>query len=354
MPAHGSDANHCDEPATLEPLAEDGPVQNVTSEEEVSESKIEGSLEDTMYRSTLALLIKGKVRGYVDAEQLSWLFHAMFGWLDVTPENVDHWVKIIRDQGIEWRDGPVHGDLQRHVAAYHSLTKDLLRSLRAVTSEASAHAFSIHAALKVRTADAETPDFNPGEFYDGFRQATIVTSDNDVAKLDKERRAIDAASEELSDELTTRLRTARASADQVAEGVIWKVRENMQAYVQADADALNERFNYEIWRIRAVANLGSALGVVAPSQPLDPSIRRKTDNTFRSNVTFWTYTNWVHKYAKVHRGSCSHCNDGRGSHGAVHSHAGQWVGPFDHVGEALQAGEATGWLVTTCSFCAPG
>lgn len=87
---------------------------------------------------------------------------------------------------------------------------------------------------------------------------------------------------------------------------------------------------------------------------LDANKELKKVNPHPSGVTFWTYTNWVHKYAKVHRGSCAHCNDGRGSHGAANSNAGEWVGPFNHVGEALQAGDATGWEVTICSFCAPG
>jgi hypothetical protein len=65
-------------------------------------------------------------------------------------------------------------------------------------------------------------------------------------------------------------------------------------------------------------------------------------------TAFWTYENYVHKYARVHRGDCSHCNDGRGSHNAVGSHAGRWIGPFADFSHASGASE---YECSPCSFC---
>ena len=71
-------------------------------------------------------------------------------------------------------------------------------------------------------------------------------------------------------------------------------------------------------------------------------------------MSFYTYENWVHRYARVHRGECSHCNQGHGSHAAVNSHAGQWHGAFGSYAEARDAGSNTGFEVTDCRVCAPG
>lgn len=65
---------------------------------------------------------------------------------------------------------------------------------------------------------------------------------------------------------------------------------------------------------------------------------------------FWTYENWVHKYARVHVADCSHCNDGRGTHGADKSHAGQWLGPFADFGAAIRSTE---FEAAPCGHCTP-
>jgi hypothetical protein len=65
---------------------------------------------------------------------------------------------------------------------------------------------------------------------------------------------------------------------------------------------------------------------------------------------YWTYENWVHKYARVHRAECAHCNDGQGSHDVVDSRAGQWLGPFDQFGQALIA---SAYETQPCGHCSP-
>ena len=65
---------------------------------------------------------------------------------------------------------------------------------------------------------------------------------------------------------------------------------------------------------------------------------------------YWTYENWVHKYARVHRADCAHCNDGRGSHGADLSHAGRWLGPYEQFVSASRASE---YEALPCGHCSP-
>jgi len=65
---------------------------------------------------------------------------------------------------------------------------------------------------------------------------------------------------------------------------------------------------------------------------------------------FWTYENWVHKYARVHYASCAFCNNGSGIHDADQSQAGQWLGPFERFGDAVTASQ---YEPTPCGFCAP-
>jgi hypothetical protein len=69
-------------------------------------------------------------------------------------------------------------------------------------------------------------------------------------------------------------------------------------------------------------------------------------------VRYWIYENWVHKYARVHRADCSHCNDGRGTHAAADSQAGRWLDFADY--RAARRGAAqTGYEVSDCRVCAP-
>lgn len=65
---------------------------------------------------------------------------------------------------------------------------------------------------------------------------------------------------------------------------------------------------------------------------------------------YWTYENSVHKYSKVHRAECSHCKDGRGTHDAVESHAGRWLGPFEAYGQAVSASK---YEAESCGHCSP-
>jgi hypothetical protein len=73
-----------------------------------------------------------------------------------------------------------------------------------------------------------------------------------------------------------------------------------------------------------------------------------------SAETFWVYDNRVHNYAAVHHGSCTHCQEGRGTHGAGATPNSQWLGPFGRLGDAMKRAEQTGRRhVRRCGTCSP-
>jgi hypothetical protein len=51
-------------------------------------------------------------------------------------------------------------------------------------------------------------------------------------------------------------------------------------------------------------------------------------------MQYWIYENWTHERARLHIGSCSHCNEGKGSQASSSVRNGQWHGPFDNLSEA--------------------
>lgn len=53
----------------------------------------------------------------------------------------------------------------------------------------------------------------------------------------------------------------------------------------------------------------------------------------QSEQKYYVYENWVaegHK-VRIHRASCSFCNNGRGIHNTDSTRNGRWHGPFSYV-----------------------
>jgi len=65
---------------------------------------------------------------------------------------------------------------------------------------------------------------------------------------------------------------------------------------------------------------------------------------------FYVYENWRARgyKAKIHRGYCSFCNNGRGLTTGTRSDNGRWLGPFNAVEEAEVAAQQTGGMVSHC------
>lgn len=70
---------------------------------------------------------------------------------------------------------------------------------------------------------------------------------------------------------------------------------------------------------------------------------------------YFVYENWVaegHK-ARIHFGSCGHCNYGRGVHPEAGDRNGKWFGPFTSFADAKNAAYKTGGYVSCCKHCNP-
>jgi hypothetical protein len=68
---------------------------------------------------------------------------------------------------------------------------------------------------------------------------------------------------------------------------------------------------------------------------------------------FYSYENWVHGYARVHRGDCRFCNNGKGLFGGGRTPNGEWHGPYRSADLARDAISSRVHDIQECSFCTP-
>lgn len=70
---------------------------------------------------------------------------------------------------------------------------------------------------------------------------------------------------------------------------------------------------------------------------------------------YYVYYNWqvTPRKAKIHLGSCSFCNWGKGTSRGTPGRNGKWHGPFDTFDKAHQFALQTGGEVSNCGHCAP-
>ena len=56
-------------------------------------------------------------------------------------------------------------------------------------------------------------------------------------------------------------------------------------------------------------------------------------------MAFWVYEDWKAgpHMARIHRGNCAFCNDGKGEVSADQLKDAKWHGPFDSIGQATIA-----------------
>ncbi len=72
-------------------------------------------------------------------------------------------------------------------------------------------------------------------------------------------------------------------------------------------------------------------------------------------MSYWIYENWTaENKAKLHRGSCSFCNEGLGIHDdKEEGRNGRWHGPFNTFSEARNYAQNLNRTVSYCGFCKP-
>lgn len=69
-------------------------------------------------------------------------------------------------------------------------------------------------------------------------------------------------------------------------------------------------------------------------------------------MSYFVYENWrADNKAKIHKGSCSFCNYGKGIHVQASSTNGKWSKPFASLEEAMKYAKSTGRKVSLCNFC---
>lgn len=69
-------------------------------------------------------------------------------------------------------------------------------------------------------------------------------------------------------------------------------------------------------------------------------------------MEFWVYQNWTHDRARIHRGGCSFCNNGRGTQPGDSGRNGEWIGPMGSFAEARAVARAFKRADTRlCGFC---
>jgi hypothetical protein len=150
---------------------------------------------------------------------------------------------------------------QLHYAeAYEKTAEELRQMLSKVTNHESAQSFVKEAGRQLKAAEAATPEFYTGEFYNRFQKEMRDEAKAEIARCERETEQIASAAKSAEVDLYARIAVARTAGDQDAEHSIWVEGEQRKADHQAAIDALTNRPNIGIWRLRAVDDLGVALG----------------------------------------------------------------------------------------------
>lgn len=67
---------------------------------------------------------------------------------------------------------------------------------------------------------------------------------------------------------------------------------------------------------------------------------------------FYVYENWTHNLTKIHRGSCSYCNEGTGIHDFSSGKNDKWSVAFDSYNDAKAYALSLGYPENTdCEVC---
>jgi hypothetical protein len=144
--------------------------------------------------------------------------------------------------------------------AYEAMAQELRQLLLTVTDPESAQSFVEYAATNLKAAAAATPGFYVGEFYHRFQKAMRDDAKAEAARCERETGEIVSAGKRASVELNARLDVARKAGGQDVEHSIWQEGEQTKAKNQAAVDAIVNRLTIAMSRLRAVDDLGLALG----------------------------------------------------------------------------------------------
>lgn len=122
---------------------------------------------------------------------------------------------------------------------------------------------------------------------------------------------------------------AKAAAD--AEGIeLWDFRKLMRDIAKSIRDTRSYFTDDTLRTInlfaRALVDVEIAPDV-DPAKPARPRAAREIEASRTASAPFWIYQNWIHQRARLHRATCSHCKNGKGTQGSSNSVTGEWK-PF--------------------------
>jgi len=135
---------------------------------------------------------------------------------------------------------------------------------------------------------------------------------------------------------------AKAAAD--AQGIeLWDFRQIMREIAES-IRTTRSYFTDDTLRtinlfVRALADAEND-PEIAPDPKIEKS--RAESGTYntgeRISAPYWVYRNWIHQRARLHRATCSHCNNGIGTQNSTNSVTGEWKPfPTEEVARAFLA-----------------
>lgn len=126
---------------------------------------------------------------------------------------------------------------------------------------------------------------------------------------------------------------AKAAAD--AEGIeLWDFRKLMRDIAKSIRDTRSYFTDDTLRTInlfaRALADAEADLDTNSASKP---NAAREALVSQSASAPYWVYRNWIHQRARLHKATCSHCNNGIGTQGSTNSVTGEWK-PFSTEADA--------------------
>lgn len=71
-------------------------------------------------------------------------------------------------------------------------------------------------------------------------------------------------------------------------------------------------------------------------------------------MSYYIYENWrAEQKAKIHIGTCKHCNNGNGQNKEKTNLNGKWHGPYSSIEDALGVAHSLPRNVSFCGICCP-
>ena len=120
---------------------------------------------------------------------------------------------------------------------------------------------------------------------------------------------------------------AKTAAD-AAEIELWDFRQIMREIAQSIRNTRSYFTDDTLRTInlfaRALADADADPEITPTPKIAKPKAARQQSPGEKTSAPFWVYRNWIHQRARLHRATCSHCNNGVGTQNSPNSVTGEW------------------------------